>query len=429
MRLTNKQKQAYNYLTDHTTDYVGYGGAAGGGKSALGCKWLMELGFYAPGSKFFIGRENIKDTRASVLKTWAEIAKWHEFTAYKFTDIGIVFDNGTEIELLDLTFYPYKDPMFERLGSKEYTAGWIEEASQVNALAFEILKTRVGRWKNESVKSKILCTFNPKKNWVDNVFYRPFINNKETKESRFIYALPKDNPHLPDDYMRRLEELKDESTKQRLLYGNFDYDDDPTSLIDFGQITEMWDRDTRNGIKYITADIARYGSDMAVIMVWDGLTVVEKITFDTSSTVEIQNTITALSIKHGVPNFRIVADEDGVGGGVVDSLRCCGFVNNSKANNPAYGNLKSECGYRLAELFHDVGFIAKTTNDQRDTINAELGQLKTYDSDKDGKMKILPKEYIKQNIGHSPDYLDNFIMRMYFEVKQPIQGIRRISIK
>lgn len=53
---------------------------------------------------------------------------------------------------------------------------------------------------------------------------------------------------------------------------------------------------------------------------------------------------------------------------------------------------------------------------ERETINQELGMLKTYDSDKDGKLRILPKEKIKEQIGRSPDWLDCFIMRMYYEV-------------
>ena len=426
--LTEKQIQAIDYLTDTVTDYVGYGGAAGGGKSVIGCYWLMTLGYYLPGAKFFIGRDSIKDTRASVLKTWSEVASKVGFTAYKFNDLGIIFDNGTEIELLDLTFYPYKDPMFERLGSKEYTAGWIEEASQVHHLAFEILKTRVGRWKNEFVKSKILCTFNPKKNWVDSTFYRPFVKGIETIDTRFIYALPTENPYLPSDYMKRLYELKDEATKQRLLFGNFDYDDDPSALIDFKQITDMWDRQPqRNGKKYITADIARYGSDKAVVMAWDGYNIEEVLTFDLSSTTTLQNSIRALATKHGVIFQSIVCDEDGVGGGVVDTLRCRGFVNNSTANNTIYANLKTECGYKLAELFDKITISANVKSDVRDIINSELGQLKTYDADKDGKLKILPKDKIKENIGRSPDYLDNFIMRMYFEVARNVQPITRFG--
>jgi hypothetical protein len=422
MELTKKQIQAIKLLTDDVTDYVGYGGAAGGGKSVLGCLWLMEFGFYLPGAKFFIGRDSIKDTRASVLKTWSEIASKVGFKAYKFNDIGIVFDNGTEIELLDLTFYPYKDPMFERLGSKEYTAGWIEEASQVHYLAFEVLKTRVGRWKNEKVKSKILSTFNPKKNWVDATFYRPFANGIESDSTKFIYALPSDNPFLPADYMKRLHELKDEATKQRLLFGNFDYDDDPTALIDFGQISEMWERKPQQiGQKFITADIARYGSDKAVIMVWNGFNIVDIQSYDISSTTTLQNSIRALAIKYGVIMSNVVCDEDGVGGGVVDTLRCKGFVNNSSAKNPVYSNTKTECGYKLAELFNQISITAKITNDIQDIINTELGQLKTYDSDKDNKLKILPKEKIKENIGRSPDYLDCFIMRMYFVTKKSLE--------
>ena len=203
------------------------------------------------------------------------------------------------------------------------------------------------------------------------------------------------------------------------MYGNFDYDDDPTALIDFKQISEFWEKKPlRTNIKYITADIARYGSDKAVIFVWDGFTIIEIITFDKSKTTDCQNAIVALQKKHGVLNINTIVDEDGVGGGVVDTLSCRGFVNNSTPMNDAYANLKTECGYKLAELFDYLSIEEKVNNDLQDIINEELAQLKTFDSDRDGKLKLLPKERIKENIGRSPDYLDNFIMRMWFELSE-----------
>lgn len=52
-----------------------------------------------------------------------------------------------------------------------------------------------------------------------------------------------------------------------------------------------------------------------------------------------------------------------------------------------------------------------------DKIKEELQMLKTFDVDKDNKLRILPKEKIKELIGRSPDWLDVFIMRMYYELK------------
>ncbi len=48
----------------------------------------------------------------------------------------------------------------------------------------------------------------------------------------------------------------------------------------------------------------------------------------------------------------------------------------------------------------------------------ELKQLKEADWDKEGKLKIVSKDKMKQNLGgRSPDYLDTFIMRMLGELE------------
>ena len=383
----------------------------------------MQCAYYAPETRWFIGRDSLKDTRSSVIKSWSKLAKEIGFDAWSFGNDVIKFDNGSEIELLDLSFYPHKDPMFERFGSKEYTGGWIEEASQVHFMSFEILKTRIGRWLNDelNIKAKILCTFNPKKNWIDSTFYRPYVNETLTPDTTFIFALPTDNPHLPKEYIERLKNLKDKATRERLLHGNFDYDDDPTCLIDNESIQDLWLNDhIKEGKTYLVADVARYGSDTAVITIWKGFVLVDYKTFDISSTTQLQNCINAMRTKHNIPSSRCVADEDGVGGGVVDACGIKGFLNNSKPNNPNYQNLKSECGFKLAELIDQIHFRADIDQTTKDRIEQELGQLKTYDADKDGKNRILPKEKIKDNIGRSPDWLDVFIMRMYFEVKTKI---------
>jgi len=86
--------------------FVFYGGAAGGGKSWLGCFWLMTMCWRFPGTRWFIGRDSLKDTRESVLITWGKVAKEYGFTEWKYADNEIKFANGSAVVFLDLSFYP-----------------------------------------------------------------------------------------------------------------------------------------------------------------------------------------------------------------------------------------------------------------------------------------------------------------------------------
>jgi phage terminase large subunit len=83
--------------------------------------------------------------------------------------------------------------------------------------------------------------------------------------------------------------------------------------------------------------------------------------------------------------------------------------------------LKSECGYKLAELINNRQIKIICSNEQKDRIIAELAQLKAAGIDKDEqKKRLIKKEEMKEALHRSPDYLDMLLMNMIFHIKQPM---------
>jgi len=431
---TIKQHEAWEALKTHSVVFLG--GGAGGGKSWWLCETRLVNCYLYPGYKSFIAREELKRLMASTYLTWCKVCQFHEIPKDDWNLNGqysyIEFRNGSRIDLLDVKFLP-SDPFYERFGSLEYSDGAIEETGEIHFLAYDVLRTRISRHLNKElgIRPTMALTGNPKKNWTYTTFYQPSKNGTLPDNVKFIQSLYNDNPYTATEYKIQLDGISDKSTKERLMFGNWDYEDDPATLIDFTTICDMFSNDfVRPGKKRIVADIARYGSDRALITVWDELILIDYVAFSISSMVDLQNSINTLKARYSIPVSEIIVDEDGIGGGVVDNLKCKGFINNGKPTNPNYQNLKSECGYKLAEKASQIYIKCELPNREIEMIKQELSMLKTFDADKDGKLRILPKEKIKEHIGRSPDWLDCFIMRMFFEtqpVKKPGMSIYELS--
>lgn len=413
-----KQSLCLELLYDEITKYIYFGGGAGGGKSWVGCEWEAAMCLNFPGVRYFMGREQLSSLKDSTVKTFFKMANYHgisdTFRYYEHYS-AIRFYNGSEISLLNLQFLP-GDPLFERFGSTEYTGGLIEEAGQVHFNAFDTLKSRVGRHLNEKYKipKKVLVTGNPKKNWTYHTFYKLWKEGKLEDGYRFIQALAHENSKIDKGYLESLDDIKDKVLKERLKYGNFEYDDDPLSLIPYENILNIFTNEyVEGGKKYITADIARFGNDKIKIRVWDGLRVIKKVTREKLKVTESAALIKQLANEFKIPMSQVIVDEDGVGGGVVDILGCKGFVANS---SPLFGgnfdNLKSQCGYRLSELINENKIYEHEPSPaERERIIEEIEQLKKKSDSEDRKLAIMPKDLIKDLIGRSPDDLDTFIMR------------------
>lgn len=421
-----KQKIAWDFLHDKKTTEVFYGGGAGGGKSWLGCLWLVISAFRYPGTRYLLGRAVLKSLKESTLLTFFEVCKYLHLTAnvdfkYNAQSNVIIFANGSEVYLKDLYCYP-SDPEFDSLGSTEYTFAFIDEASQITKKARDIVMSRL-RYKLDEfdLVPKTLMTANPCKNFLYYDFYLPHKKSELVEYRQFVPALVGDNPFISEHYIRNLEKL-DQSTKERLLFGNFEYDDDPATLIHADAIGDLFTnpKDESKDMA-ISCDVARFGADKTVIFVWAGLSVIDFQQMKRSSMDQVRDALVVMETKYKVGRSKQVVDEDGIGGGVIDIHKGAkGFIaNKAPIRDSNYKNLKGECYYKLAEYINGrkISICCDLPSDVQEELIKDLQQVKAYNYDRDEKRGVVPKEQVSKIIGRSPDYSDALMMRMLFELR------------
>jgi hypothetical protein len=419
----SRQSEALKFLSaDSNVETILYGGAAGGGKTMLGCMWQILRRLKYPGTRSLIGRAKLDTLKKTTMNTFFQVAndiglRAGEDFSYNQQSHIIKFSNGSEIILADLFLYP-SDPHFQDLGGLELTDVFLDEATEISEKAYSVVCSRIRYKLNEfGLKPKILLTCNPSKGWIYNQFYLPYKNQNLPEHLAFVQALPGDNIHLPDAYVTSLSRLP-EADRKRLLEGDWEFDNSSDRLYLYDELMRCFREPMNVGEGYITADIARLGKDRTVLCVWKGLSCIDIVVLRQKRQDEVKAEIQRLMNQYSVRLSNVLADADGVGGGLVDSLRCREFMNGSKAvRGTQYMNLKADCYFRLGELIdkNEITFPIKWQED----ICKELELIRRVDPDKEGKLRVTSKDTISQRTGGiSPDIADAIMMRAYFELNR-----------
>lgn len=442
---TDKQIRTLELLSDETTTSVGYGGSARSGKTVIEATAIIFDCWCYDDIAWGLARKELTTLKRTALLTLFKQLSFYgikEDEDYKYNQQlnKITFTNKSDVFLIDTAYKP-SDPLNTRFGGFELTKCAVDESNETQQDVIDKLFERTG-WRNNEkhgLKRKLFECFNPAKNHVYSRFYKPFVNGLETLFRKFVLALPKDNPNpaVAEWIKDMLADNKiSEATKQRQIYGNFEYDDNPDALFDYDSILDLFTNSfiAKTGERYLTADIAYRGSDLFVIYIWHGLVIEKVIPIEKIDDTLIGSKIEEIRVKYKIKASNVIYDADGLRKFTKKSAKtgllsmAIAFVNNSiplkvEGKKEEYKNLKAQCYYKLAELIAN-GEIYCEDQEYRDQIISDLESINRLPMSDDGKLALERKADLKERIGRSPDFSDAMMFRMWFVIK----GIKKKKI-
>lgn len=179
----------------------------------------------------------------------------------------------------------------------------------------------------------------------------------------------------------------------------------------------------------LAVDVARFGTDATVVAFVRGPVVEKLVSWYGASITDTADRIIdmadAATVQNPPPKFphmgappKIVVDEPGLGGGLIDVLRQRGrpVIAFNGAERPKdagrFLNARAETHWRIRELL-ERGEVALP---QDDNLEEEALAVQWQLTLGGGKVQILSKDLIRAELGRSPDRLDAVVMGLAVSV-------------
>lgn len=221
----------YPYLLDYSHRWQVLMGSAGSAKSYFITQKLIVRACREP-IKILVCRRYGSTIRNTCFSLFKDIlSKWQLLPYLKIreTDFNIRFPNGSEIIFLGL------DDETKLLSLNNIGTIWIEEAFEVSQPIVEQLNLRM---RANIENQQIIMSFNPisKNHWL----YK-FCEIEPPQSFQYIHSTYKDNPFLPAEYVKALEEMETRNPAKARVFCRGEWGVDAEGLVFSNWRTEDFD--------------------------------------------------------------------------------------------------------------------------------------------------------------------------------------------
>lgn len=387
-------------LTEHYRNKLYYGGRAGGKSYAFADCLILK----ARKDKILVAcvREVQNSIKDSVYKLLKDRVEYYGFDDFKF------FEDRIENIITKSTFIfkGLKDQNAQNIKSLEgVDYCWVEEGQTISKASWDILNPTIRK-----PNSEIWISMN--RDEENDPIWKAVAAHPDDR-TLVIKVNYYDNPHCPEEMKYLAEKCKEESPDdyEHIWLG---------APIAQGDKKLFSSKDVFNAMKgkilsttsplVVGVDVARYGDDKTVICYRRGRKVTKLSSYSKLDTVELANKLTNI-IREDKP-ARVFIDMGNTGAGVYDILVDRGFIKivrgvnfGEKAiNDDRYSNKRAEM---WGEACDWIKGQVELINDEE--LADDLCSVnKDYDSK--GRLRLEPKDKVKERIGRSPDKADAFVL-------------------